>query len=887
MGKIVKKIGTAIGIVGLIATGIGAGAVGGLLGISAKVASVATKVALGLGAALSTIGGALQKGPKLEDFAANALGQSFFDPNAHGVFVFSTTAVPMAAIYEEQHGTDPKLLTTIFAHAWHEIDSYGSLWVDGELVSFSGDNATGDYAGILTWRRKTGTLSQTHISIAGSAWPSTADGKGFAHSALTWDFVDKDKLTGGIPRKVTMQVAGAKLYDPRLDSTVGGSGAHRYDDPSTFEFENGNAALVALRYIIGEYSSGGDLIWGVGAPASEVDIASFIAAANIADEIVDTNPQFRIGGFMPTTNAHAQFVEQWEASTGGKIARLNGVIFCWLPDDDLTPAATITDADIRADGGVVMEVGGDVRTLFNTARGRYIDPSENYQAALYPEIVETTYVSDDGGPRILALDLPWIQSGGRSQRIARYAIRRSRFARRWIVEMGWRALQWAPFTVLTLNCQETDDQDVLVRVARKTISIDGRHVLELQEEDASIYDTSDALLPAVGTNTIPKQIDHAGTAPASSIDNQGALATADTIDMTDETVVLNRGDLAIADTADLSKSTSGGVINRTAPNIAETGDLWWAHEDFADRTLTNTAAAISGQGTLATRNDATWSGMVSGRPVELTDGRISTALNSSGRLSESRFTPGTLGGGIRSTMNKTPVTGWTDTGSAARIDLTNPRLWVGGHMVDYPAGSVSALNYNTDYWVYRDDIDLTGAGTYKANPLLVNMAIQDGRIVMGNFITGSSGGGGGGAGGGGAICVGVDMSLDHGVLAREAKALSPIDLLTERLDGVERGRIDSVEFGAADCVEIETAGGARLVCSKTTPLTLEDGEIINVTEGLGRNVPVDYEGAFAFDRIIHIAACGIRDVAHIHVGGRTYAAGERPEKRIFTHNAVK
>lgn len=56
------------------------------------------------------------------------------------------------------------------------------------------------------------------------------------------------------------------------------------------------------------------------------------------------------------------------------------------------------------------------------------------------------------------------------------------------------------------------------------------------------------------------------------------------------------------------------------------------------KTPLGTAAAIAGQGTLATQNSATWGAQVSGRPAELTDGRVSAGLDASGDLARNLTT---------------------------------------------------------------------------------------------------------------------------------------------------------------------------------------------------------------------------------------------------------
>ena len=43
---------------------------------------------------------------------------------------------------------------------------------------------------------------------------------------------DSEKFGGGIP-PLSFIVKGKKVYDPRLDSTVGGSGSQRFNDPTT------------------------------------------------------------------------------------------------------------------------------------------------------------------------------------------------------------------------------------------------------------------------------------------------------------------------------------------------------------------------------------------------------------------------------------------------------------------------------------------------------------------------------------------------------------------------------------------------------------------------------------------------------------------------------
>lgn len=62
----------------------------------------------------------------------------------------------------------------------------------------------------------------------------------------------------------------------------------------------------------------------------------------------------------------------------------------------------------------------------------------------------------------------------------------------------------------------------------------------------------------------------------------------------------------------------------------------------ADVTGTNNAASITGQGALATKNQASWSAEVSGRPAELTDGRVSQGLSSDGSAQKGVYAGGAI-----------------------------------------------------------------------------------------------------------------------------------------------------------------------------------------------------------------------------------------------------
>lgn len=77
----------------------------------------------------------------------------------------------------------------------------------------------------------------------------------------------------------TQVIEAALCYDPRKDSTAGGTGSHRLNDPDTWEWTD-NAALI-----IADYWAHPD---GYGVGADGVNWANIAAEADISDQTVTT-----------------------------------------------------------------------------------------------------------------------------------------------------------------------------------------------------------------------------------------------------------------------------------------------------------------------------------------------------------------------------------------------------------------------------------------------------------------------------------------------------------------------------------------------------------------------------------------------------------------------
>lgn len=208
-----------------------------------------------------------------------------------------------------------------------------------------------------------------------------------------------------------------------------------------------------------------------------------------------------------------------------------------------------------------------------------------------------------------------------------------------------------------------------------------------------------------------------------------------------------------------------------AANTAGTGTARRALIDFTqghtNKSLANVDSAqdtkLNGIETGATVG-ANWSTNLTNRPTELTDGRITTALNSSGRLinATSLFPGGLIG--VKSTISASLTA--SDAGTTATISVPAHNRKVGAESsqttINYNSGSITGLSFSTRYFVYTDDPTYAGgAVTYVATTNSDALAARSGRVYVGEVTTPADGGsgttgtppGGIAAGGGGGTAI--------------------------------------------------------------------------------------------------------------------------------------
>jgi len=304
--------------------------------------------------------------------------------------------------------------------------------------------------------------------------------------------------------------------------------------------------------------------------------------------------------------------------------------------------------------------------------------------------------------------------------------------------------------------------------------------------------------------------------------------------------------------------------------------------DAAAVTSLGTAGGIAGQSLWATYTTVTPTTMVSQTQNLDINGRI---------VSVAGYQPN-RNYGLRST-NSPPI--FTDTWVAGTPNTVTINIGAStltadtGASISLPSGTITGCLPGTKYYIYRNMTDpLSAAGSYAASTVL-NDALAPTKVYLGYWTTrATSGTSGGGGTVGNPDCVSPDawLNTEEGPqLAKDVKPGTRIFVLNEKtflndcLEEVTHNRI-----GMNDKIKLTTENGISLTLALNTPLTLGDGSTIVAVHGLNECIPVRDENGFRWERIINIEAAGYGEVSHISCNGKTFAAGDSPDKFIFTHN---
>lgn len=252
-------------------------------------------------------------------------------------------------------------------------------------------------------------VDPTLATLFGTEWPSTAKGLGVCYAVLLM-WYNPEIFGGGMPR-INAVMRGQKLFDPRDSTTV----------------YNTNPALAIRDFLSSP-------IYGYGADDIEIDDASFEAAADYCDEMVNggqgSQKRFEVGGWAHTGKAMRATLADLTTSCRAVVLHVAGLWRIIIRQDQAVSGIVLTPANtMEGSWSYVLPGSGDAA---NTSVVQYIDPNRDYQidSVQWPEPGQTNplLIDDSDVLHKISLDLPFTDNRFRAQQIAMVVLRESREA---------------------------------------------------------------------------------------------------------------------------------------------------------------------------------------------------------------------------------------------------------------------------------------------------------------------------------------------------------------------------------------------------------------------------------------------------------------------------
>ncbi|MBW9062368.1 hypothetical protein JNB71_03455 [Rhizobium herbae] len=236
-------------------------------------------------------------------------------------------------------------------------------------------------------------------------WTEDMIGRGCPYAIMTYRFNQK-YFGNGVPACI-FEPGPPKLYDIRKDSTNGGSGSHRWNNPSTWE-PSYNLAVMIYNVIRGMYYGDEWFFGGQNLHASRLPASSWIAAAQEAARLIEvtgqpSEPQFR-GGYEITGDMEPlDVIDDLRAGCNGRLAEVGGSFKLQL---GAFGAATFffTDADIIVTKGQSFQPFPGLDETFNAIEATFPDPAEKWASKDAPRLGAKTLIDPATGKTLFEID---------------------------------------------------------------------------------------------------------------------------------------------------------------------------------------------------------------------------------------------------------------------------------------------------------------------------------------------------------------------------------------------------------------------------------------------------------------------------------------------------
>lgn len=360
-------------------------------------------------------------------------------------------------------------------------------------------------------------------------WTSDMVGRGVPYLITTalWD----EKLWTSAPSFVG-EFQGIPLYDPRQDTTAGGSGSQRWADQATWAFSDNNAVII-YNILRGIYY-GGARVWGGDATEAQLTYAVWAAAMNACDEAVTlvaggTEKRFRAGRKISLSERPADVIKELLIGANARIHPGSDGVVDILVGVPAAVDGAFSDADVLASEAIGSIPFPNLDQIINGASATYREPLQAWEDKETAPYFRSDYEADDDGRRqIEGLDLGTTFSGTQAQRVLQATVEEGRRFLRHVVALPPEFAQYRPLQILEWTSASRGYVAKRFLITIRTRAPFGNVIFGLQEIDPTDHNwvpgTDESPLtfaPVVTNRPAPQSVSGFYVAPAIALDSAG------------------------------------------------------------------------------------------------------------------------------------------------------------------------------------------------------------------------------------------------------------------------------------------------------------------------------------------------------------------------------
>jgi hypothetical protein len=471
--------------------------------------------------------------------------------------IYGTRKVGGNIVFMETSGTDNEFLYMIMVLGEGEIDDITSIFVNDNIVTWSGDLADNtertvgssdsnfykadptdtdsSAESLITVRPHYGTDAQTYDTLVGglTSWTSNHRLRGLSYLALKFKW--NSDAFGGVPQ-VHALVKGKKVYNPNLDGSItGGSGSHRQNTSSTWAYSD-NPVYQLLDYlrnttygmgIADGYFNSSFADWQTAGDVCDVNITPYSGADQI--DLMDSH------AVIDTSKKAIENVKTFLTGCRGLLNYTSGDYKVLV---ETTGSAAITLTEDNIIGGISIS-SKNKNSRYNRVLVAFINPNKNYQSdeVQFPPIDDSAEASADRHATMKGLDggillegrfdFPTITSPYQAREMAEIILRRSRSSLDVSLKADGTALDLAIGDIVNITHATPAFSAKPFRVQAMTIASDMTASLTLSEHQDAYY--------SFGTQTV------AATIPDTTLPNPFSVTAPASVTLTDELISYSEG----------------------------------------------------------------------------------------------------------------------------------------------------------------------------------------------------------------------------------------------------------------------------------------------------------------------------------------------------------